>query len=244
MARIWFLTAALGQLIFVAYIIGFHGRADVAAINKQLPHGYDPTFTWGNVALAAHLIFAACITLSGLIQLTPQIRNRAPVFHRWNGRAYMLAALVMALSGFYLTLSGRKVIGDTSQHIAINLNGILILVFAVRSWRTAVARNFTVHRRWAIRLFLTVSGVWFFRIGIMAWLVIHKAPVGFDMKTFTGPFLTFLAFGQYLIPLGVAELYFRYPRHLLTKAVLVLATLITALGVFGATMGMWLPRIR
>ncbi|QXP44925.1 hypothetical protein FM038_25960 [Shewanella eurypsychrophilus] len=61
---------------------------------------------------------------------------------------------------------------------------------------------------WAIRLFIVMGGVWFFRIGLMLWLMIHQAPVGFDPKTFEGPFLSFLGFAQYLIPLAVAQLYF------------------------------------
>jgi hypothetical protein len=249
-ARFWFVTAALGQLFFVAYIIAFYARADLAAINKHLPHGYDPGLTFGNIALTAHLIFAAYITASGLIQITPQIRTRFPVFHRWNGRLYMVTALIMALSGLYLTLSGRKLVGDTPQHIAINVNALLILAGIGMAWRTAVQRNFAAHRRWALRLFLVVSGVWFFRIGLMCWLVIFKRPVGFDGRTFTGPFLSILNFAQYLLPLAILELYFWALQsktssvRLVTSSTLALFTLLTAIGIFGAVMGMWLPRVR
>ena len=37
-----------------------------------------------------------------------------------------------------------------------------------------------------------MNGVWFFWLGLLLWLMIHQQPVGFDPKTFTGPFLTFL----------------------------------------------------
>jgi hypothetical protein len=50
--------------------------------------------------------------------------------HRWLGRAYILSAFLMGGSGLYLSWSGRKVVGDTSQHVAVELSAFLILAFA------------------------------------------------------------------------------------------------------------------
>ena len=88
-----------------------------------------------------------------------------------------------------------------------------------------------------------------FRIGLMFWLLVHGGPVGFDPETFRGPFLVFLGFGQYTIPLLIYELYRRTNKNgvawqkIALTLVLIVSTLITATGVFAATMGMWLPRI-
>ncbi len=35
--------------------------------------------------------------------------------------------------------------------------------------RYALARNIDAHKRWAVRTFIVVSGVWFFRVGLMLW---------------------------------------------------------------------------
>ena len=48
------------------------------------------------------------------------------------------------------------------------------------------------HREWAIRLFLVVSGVWFFRVFLMLWLTINQGPAGFDIETFQGPALKYI----------------------------------------------------
>jgi hypothetical protein len=115
--------------------------------------------------------------------------------------------------------------------------------------RYALARNFTAHRRWALRLFMVVSAVWFFRIGLMLWLVIFQAPVGFDPDTFIGPFASFMAFAQYLIPLAVLELYFGAQATANVKVKLAMATFLVCLtlamaaGIFGAVMGLWLPSL-
>ena len=72
---------------------------------------------------------------------------------------------------------------------------------------------------------------------------------GIDFETFTGPFVAFWGFGQYLLPLAVLELYFRAldranPLGLITMAAgLLVLTVGTGIGIFAASAGMWLPRL-
>ena len=135
------------------------------------------------------------------------------------------------------------------QHTGTSLNALAILLCGCMALRYAMARKIEIHRRWAMRLYLAVSGVWFFRVGLLFWLIVNKGPVGFDAKTFLGPFLDFLSFAQFLIPLAVLEVYFRVQQKpgarakLAVAAALVVLTLAMGVGIFGTTMGMWLPRI-
>lgn len=251
-ATFWFVAAAAGQLIFALYIVSLYGgatmRGDLAGWNKVMPHGYVAGDAAGNLRIGLHLLAAAILSLGGALQLTPWIRRHAPGFHRWNGRVYLVSAVAASLLGLAMMWT-RGTVGDLSQHLGTSLNAIVILLCAAFVWRSAVTRRFDEHRRWALRLFLAVSGVWFFRVGLMFWLVLNRAPVGFDIKTFTGPFLTFLAFGQYLVPLAVLEVYFRVQRgaspngRLAMAAGLVGLTLAMGAGIGAATLGMWLPRI-
>ncbi|HEY6769963.1 MAG TPA: DUF2306 domain-containing protein [Candidatus Sulfotelmatobacter sp.] len=253
-AAFWLVVAVAGQWIFVFYIASFYGvsvaRGNVGVWNKTLANGWVAGNTVGNATLAAHFFFAALITLSGALQLIPKVRSRFPLFHRWNGRAYVLMAVTMGMSGLYLLFSGRKVVGDVAQHIPFGINGVLILLCAAMAWRYAVARDFKTHRRWALRLFLVVSGVWFFRVGLMFWLVVNKGPVGFDPSTFTGPFITFLSFAQFLLPLTVLEIYLRARdsagslASFATAAGLFVLTGAMGVGIFATTTVMWLPRIK
>lgn len=64
----------------------------------------------------------------------------------------------------------------------------------------ACDRRFDSHRRWALRLFLVVGGVWFFGIGLLASIVANQCPVGFNPNPFSGPFLSVLSFAQFLLP--------------------------------------------
>lgn len=248
----WFVVAALGQLIFVVYVLGFYGgaavRGDFAAWNKVLTHGHIPGDSAGNAVVMAHLAFASVVILCGLLQLVPQVRKHAPLLHRASGRIYLVSVLVMSIGGLIMVWT-RGAAGSLSQDISININAFLIIGCAVMAYRYARARRIDVHRRWALRLFMVVSGVWFFRVGLMFWIMLNQGPVGFDPDTFQGPAITTLGFGQFLLPLAVLELFFRAQqsrspatRWAMASGLGVL-TLATATGIVAASMILWLPRL-
>ena len=248
----WFIVAATGQLIFAWYMAALYGlsalRGDWETWNKVMPRGWNAGDTVGNIAIFVHLLLALVVTLAGLAQLLPAVRRAAPSVHRWIGRVYIASAFGIAFGSMYL-MWVRGAVGDFSQHLGSTFNAILLVLFAVIALRHARARNLALHRQWALRLFMVMNGVWFFRLGLLLWLMIHQQPVGFDPKTFTGPFLTFLVYAQTLLPLAALELYFRAQRSDVAArkwaaaAVIAVLTLATAGGVVGATMGLWLPRI-
>ena len=252
-AAFWFLVAVIGQWMFVVYILSFYGRAvvegDLARWNKVLSHGYIPGDSMGNFALAMHLFLAVIITVGGPLQLIPQLRARVPSFHRWNGRIYMLTAFTISVTALYLVWIRGGIFGNVVQHFGISLNAVLIMFCAAMALRYALARKFSVHRRWALRLFLVVSGAWFIRVGSMFWIILNKSPAGFDPETFQGPFLDFLSFAQYLLPLAVLEVYLRTqdragaPGKFAMAAGLFVLTIAMGVGIFGATMRLWLPRM-
>ncbi len=251
-ALAWCAVAVAGQMFFAAYVAAFYGSAAMqgrwTAWNKVLLHGHVPGDPLGNGVVALHLLFTVVVVLGGAFQLAPVSRRLWPQLHRWNGRLYLLAATVLAVGGLVMVWT-RGTVGGPAQHLAISLNALVILACAGLAWREALAGRFDSHRRWALRLWLAVAGVWFFRIGLMAWLVLNRGPVGFDPETFRGPFLVFLAFAQFLLPLALLELYLRVrkggrPRAQAALAVLlVLLTLLTALGIAAASMLMWWPKV-
>ena len=252
-AASWFVVAVLGQLIFVGYMLALYGRAALqgrfADWNTVMSHGYLPGDSVGNLVVLMHLLFATFVIVGGALQLVPMVRRRWPVFHRWNGRAYLLSALVASAAGLYMLWVRGVAGGDASQHIAISINALLSIGFVGMAYHHARARRIDVHRRWALRLYLTVLGAWFFRIGLMFWILVNQGPAGFDPKTFTGPFITILSFAQYLLPLAALQLYFHAQdntgtwRRIAVATGLFAMTGVTAIGIFGATMALWLPHM-
>lgn len=250
--NIWFTIVILGQFIFALYILGLYGvngiAGDFEKWNTATPHGYEKKDLYGNLFFGIHMLLAAIITIGGPIQLIKKIRNRFPKFHRINGRIYISSAFLISFAGLYLTWI-RGSVGGLTGAIFITINGILIFICAFFTVKKAMAYKLKEHRKWAIRLFLAMSGVWFFRVFLMLWLAINKGPVGFDMKTFEGPALNILYTLCYIVPVMAIELYFRTKDSNNSKAKWALSTFVLvlscciAVGSFAATMGMWLPRI-
>ncbi len=236
-AGLWFIVAVVGQLIFATYIAVFYSR--VAARGGL--HSWNKSI---------HLLLAVVIIVSGALQLTPQVRNRAPAFHRWNGRLYLLAAFILPPGGIYMVWAGGLP-GNFSlpQHLATSINGILIMVCAALALRYALARKFAVHRRWALRLFMMSGGVWFIRVWWdLVLFLVSAAGLGLKLK-YESLFFTISNFGQFLVPLGVLELYLRArdrgraPGRIAMAAVLFVLTVAMGVGIFAVTTRRWLPKI-
>ncbi|MBY0489672.1 MAG: DUF2306 domain-containing protein [Gemmatimonadaceae bacterium] len=247
-------TLAAGQLLFLAYVLGSYGRSalrgDPAAWAHFSARGWAPGDVAGNSAMAAHVLLAAGVLLAGTLQLLPAVRRHVPALHRWSGRVYLTGCLVAATSGLWLVWV-RGTVGDRAQHVAISGNALLLGLCAVMAWRTARARQFAVHRVWALRTYLVAGGVFYFRIVLALWLLVFRRPVGFDPTTFSGPFLTTLAFGVYVVgPLLLFEGFRRaaaqpgrVARAVMTVVTGVL-TLVAGLGALAAVLVLWLPKLR
>ncbi len=247
----WFIVAYAGQLFFAFYTAAFYGgstlRGEFSAWNDVMFFGLMEGDPGGNAALGAHLFLAAILTALGPLQLIAWIRTAAPVFHRWNGRVYLLSGVVAAGAGAYLTWT-RGALGGVINQVSVTGDAVAILVCGVMAVRFAMARDFERHRRWATRYFLVVSGVWFFRVMLMGWIVANGAPVGVGDEL-NGPVAYSIGFAQYLVPLAVYEVYWRARdfgaagSRLVAAGIMLIATAATGFGVFAAAMGMWLPRL-
>lgn len=245
---------ALGELVFFAYLVATYGRStlagDVSAWSRFSAHGWVAGDPVGNAAMATHVLLAAAVLLAGAVQLLPVVRRRLPRLHRWSGRTFLSGCVVAAVSGLWLVW-GRGTVGDGPQHVAISLNALLLAVCAGWAWHTARTRQFGRHRDWALRAYLVAGGVFYFRILLALWLLLFRKPVGFDAETFSGPFLTLLAFSVYVFaPLMLYEAYRRAApvvrgaaARLLALALSLLALMCGA-GVLSAVVALWLPKLR
>ncbi len=250
-AIIWFLVAVIGQWLFVYYIIIHYGgstiQGDMDTYSKSTIAGHVKGDLVGNLVFGMHVLMAAIITLGGTFQLMPQIRARYIEFHRWNGRLFIVTAILIGIGGLYLVWV-RDATLTLFGSIAITINALLMIMFSVLAWKTAMARRIMEHRRWALRAFMMVNGVWFFRVGFMAWIILNQGPL-WSTDNLDGPFDLVWAFANFLIPLAILELYLYAQKHAGPKGkysmsiILFLLTLVMAVGIFGAFMFMWKPML-
>jgi len=247
----WFAAAALGQFAFGAYILLFYGgtalSGDWAAWSARMIVGFVDADLVGNLSVLSHMLLALIMCVGGPLQFFPTIRKRWPVLHRWNGRVFATAAVLIASGGLYLVWT-RGMAGLFNE-VTISANAVLMLIFAGVTVRAALTRRFDAHHRWALRLFIVASGVWFFRVGYGFWFVATGGQMPGVGPMLNGPTDYVLAVGSYLAPLLVLELYLRArdaggksTRY--AAAVLVLgAAGATSVGVVGAAIIFWLPTL-
>lgn len=246
----WFVIALAGQAMFGVYILVNYGGSaatgNLSSWNDILFNGLIEGDLVGNLLLMMHLALAFIITASGPLQLIPALRNRARSFHRWNGRAYIFVALLISSGGIILSLS-RPAFGGWPNMVLQSFNGAVIFVCALIAWNAARQRNFGSHRRWATRLFLTASGVWFLRVMMMAWAIpTGGAGLGDQLD---GPAGRAAMLGQTVLPLAVYQLYLMAEASqsgvlkYSVAGLIVGLTLIMAGGILAASLIMWLPRI-
>jgi Predicted membrane protein (DUF2306) len=252
--KLWFAAAAVGQLLFVVYVLVFYGAAAMQdnfaglAKHKMLLKGHVAADATGNAMLVLHALLAALILCSGLLQLVGAIRQRWPAVHRWSGRVFLLSVFIGSASGLYLTwvrATNPTLLGG----IAISVNALLIGVFGMLAWRAARSRDFRAHRVWALRAFIVACGVWFQRVGYLAWFMVMQGPVGVT-KRLDGLFDIFWSFACYLLPLALLELYLRaqasgdHRRQRVAAVVIGVFTLLMAVGSAGAAVLLWYPLAR
>ena len=246
---LWFVLTVVGQVTFVYFIVAFYYgttlRGDFAQWNnKPLITGHVPGDTAGNLMFATHVLMAAIMTLGGVLQLFPQIRARVPALHRWNGRLFLLTAVLLALGGLWMVWIRGTYLNFWAA-MAISIDAGLILWFAVMTLRRALAGRFDEHRKWALRTFMAANGVWMLRIGYMFWAVVAQ---GEGMtKRMDGSFDAFWVYGCYLVPLALLEMYFVASEDssdgakYAASAVLVAAAVAIGIGIVGAYAFMWSP---
>jgi Predicted membrane protein (DUF2306) len=243
----WFVAALLGQWVFVYYIAGFYGHSIATgsfaewARHPQLITGYVAGDGAGNLFFAAHIVLAFVLTLSGAVQLIPQVRKHAIAFHRWNGRVFLVATLAAAIGGLWLVWV-RGTTDGLIGSIAISINAVLIILFAALTWRAVRRKDIAAHQNWAMRTYLVTNGVWFLRVGVMAWAMLTQ---GTAMETFFAVW----GFGSYVVPLLVFEAYLHAKRsdNAVVKATMAGAlfglTALMGAGIVGAYLIMWGPLI-
>jgi hypothetical protein len=155
---------------------------------------------------------------------------------------FILIAFVISLAGLLLNATRGTFL---LNGIAIGINAVLIWFCATQALAFALARDIDIHRRWALRTFMVVNGVWFLRVGFSAWILFTQDLVA--RPKFDPGFFIFWAFGSYLMPLAVLELYLRTESEggalgKLGVALIVAGlTVVMAVGIYGAHMIFWRP---
>ena len=241
--RLWFVVLLGGQLAFFYYLVSFYGlplvNGDASTWNSNPLLRSKPSIPGESLSTAmfgVHALGAAIIAFGGALQLIPIVRRKAPTFHRWNGRVFLVTVTALSLTGFYLVWV-RGPIPTPIYDSPLSVNGLLILSFAGLTVKHAVNRSIDVHERWAMRLFLVSNAQWFLRVGVFGYLTASQL-IGRQPSFDEDPFIQFWQWGCFLVPLAGLQLYWWVTAYgnaivqQLTAASIILISIVMGAGIF------------
>ncbi|KAG9301213.1 hypothetical protein G9A89_012596 [Geosiphon pyriformis] len=164
----------------------------------------------GAAFIGLHWVGGILVNILATLQLLPFIRRRAIWFHRWSGRLVILGSITTCIGGLLFTWV-RGTVGGFPMSFSFTIYGILFLASAILTYYYARKRQFSQHRRWAIRTFSLAIGSALYRLYIMPLFVIAfgaKGEAGTDGWTHQKKidYLTIAAWFFYFPNLLVAEL--------------------------------------
>lgn len=248
-AVFFYVTAVAGQWVFVLYMILHYLRSYLASAPEEWLEtavvGYVEGDVSGNLSFITHIFAATILTTSGALQLVPYLRNKYRSMHRWNGRIFALTALFIAIGGLHL-IWVRDAVSSTSTGISVSADAVLILVFTVAAVLRARKRKIADHRKWALRAFMAINVVWFFRVGTTFWVLMNGGEQVGIGENFDGPFVFYWHWGSLILPLVLLELYFMAPKRspgfkAATAGAISVTTLAMGIGSVVAFFYLWLP---
>lgn len=243
-------TAWLSAALFGLYILAFYATTyfedNLQMWNNIVIGLYAENKPTATAGLVLHFIMGGIILVLGYIQLIKKVRARYPSVHRWLGRIYVTASFFAAIGGLiYIAFQGT--VGGTVMNIGFSLYGVLMLVASVQTFRYAKAREISLHRQWAMRLFSLTIASWLYRMYYGFWLLL----IGFGHTPyFDGPFDMVMSFFFYLPNLLIVEILIRSEKKeskplvkFVGAGVFLTATFFLAVGSFYFTMFYWGPAI-
>ena len=152
-------ASALGRAVSVAT-----GGLTYEQIQRLFPaelvqeaFDFDRWFATHPAHTFTHVILGGLFLALAPLQFSSRVRERYVRLHRWSGRALVLAALLVGLSG--LTLGALFPYGGRGAASAVFAAGALFLYALVRAFRAIRRGDVARHREWMIRMFSIGLGI-------------------------------------------------------------------------------------
>lgn len=141
------LWICISLLSLIMIIVATRRILHVSAPAMELDSG----FARHPVLTLAHIMPGLIFILLGPFQFMAGLRRRHPVLHRWTGRVFLAASLVIGVTA--LVMSPQMAIGGALEISATFVFGLLFLFAIARAFLAIRRRRVAEHRRWMIRAY-------------------------------------------------------------------------------------------
>jgi uncharacterized membrane protein len=153
--------SALARFIGTVQFLRDPSAVDIAAGNPG--DGFNERYYAHPYLTLLHIVPGFLFMMLGPLQFMPAIRNRWLGFHRWCGRIYLLASLVIALSALVF-LPFLPMFGSFTAKVALLFGATLFLTSIVKGYLHVRRFEIAQHREWMIRGFALGLGIATFRV--------------------------------------------------------------------------------
>lgn len=123
-----------------------------------------PSFTARPLTVMAHTLFGPIALTLGLVNLLPAMRQRPRWrVHRWVGRIYLIASIVLGLAGLSLSLHA---FGGLGPRAGFGMLALATMGTSLMGYRSIRARNVRQHREWMLRSYALIFAAVTLRVWI------------------------------------------------------------------------------
>jgi uncharacterized membrane protein len=152
-------TRAVWTVVIVLAVIGVlavtRRTLDLAHVIPpgENPRGgaFDAGFAQQPVLTLLHILPGLLFMVLGPLQFVRRIRSRHLWLHRLVGRVYVVASVVIGVTGFVMGFT--LAISGANEATAITLFSLLFLFFLLKGFLHARRREIARHREWMIRAY-------------------------------------------------------------------------------------------
>lgn len=134
-------------------------------------------FVAAPLPIVLHIVAVIPFSILGALQLAPTFRKRYPLWHRRAGRPLVVAALVCAVTGLWMTLTYPWPQGDGVALYNMRLVvGSAMLMSIAMSVGAIVRRDFRAHGRWMLRAYAIGMGAATQVLTHVPWFILFGTP--------------------------------------------------------------------
>jgi uncharacterized membrane protein len=174
----WWLVP--GGLIALSLVPAIAGTARLVELAGDAPiTPANARFVTAPIPVTLHIVFAMLYSMVGAFQLSPTIRRRHRAMHRSLGRIVIPSAMIVAMSGLWMTLTYASPPGDGRVLFVERLVfGGAMLLFLVLGVDAIRRRNFTAHGNWMIRAYAIGLGAGTQVLTHLPWFILAEGRPG------------------------------------------------------------------
>jgi uncharacterized membrane protein len=152
----WRVPTALVALTVIPVIAGTLRLLELAGGPVTLPT--NPRINASPAPVVVHIVAVTVFALLGAFQFSTRLRRRRPGWHRRTGRVLVVAGLVVAGSGLWMTLFYSGAPGGDLLWAVRLLVGSAMAASIVLAFTAIRRRDIASHRAWMMRAYALAAG--------------------------------------------------------------------------------------